>query len=30
MLEAAGWTSPPADALPTGKELVERYLNPLS
>src|SRR5215217_3315431 len=30
MLEAAGWTSPPADALPTGKELVERYLKPLS
>lgn len=29
-LEAAGWAPPPAEALPTGDELVERYLEPLS
>ncbi len=30
MLEAAGWKAPPADELPTGGELVERYLEPLA
>jgi cation diffusion facilitator CzcD-associated flavoprotein CzcO len=30
MLEAAGWTEPDGDALPTGGELVERYLAPLA
>ena len=30
MLEASGWTAPPADELPTGNALVERYLRPLS
>ena len=30
LLEASGWTHPPADALPTGGELVERYLRPLA
>lgn len=29
-LEAAGWEAPPADDLPTGGELVERYLEPLA
>ena len=29
LLEAAGWTAPPPDELPTGAELVERYLRPL-
>jgi hypothetical protein len=29
-LEAAGWTMPDAEALPTGLELVERYLEPLA
>lgn len=29
LLEAGGWTAPPADSLPTGGELVERYLEPL-
>lgn len=29
-LEATGWTPPPAEELPTGQELVERYLEPLS
>ncbi len=30
LLEAAGWRMPPADELPTGAELVERYLQPLA
>lgn len=30
LLESAGWQAPPADALPTGAELVERYLQPLA
>jgi thioredoxin reductase len=30
MLEAAGWTAPDPDALPTGGELVERLLEPLA
>jgi thioredoxin reductase len=30
LLEASGWTPPPGDALPTGRELVERYLQPLA
>ncbi|HEX2078041.1 MAG TPA: NAD(P)-binding domain-containing protein [Longimicrobium sp.] len=30
MLGAAGWTEPDGDALPTGGELVERYLEPLA
>ena len=30
LLEAAGWTAPPIDELPTGAELVERYLRPLA
>jgi hypothetical protein len=30
MLEAAGWTEPDGDALPTGGQLVERYLAPLA
>ncbi|HEY0017249.1 MAG TPA: FAD-dependent oxidoreductase [Longimicrobium sp.] len=30
MLQAAGWTEPDGDALPTGGELVERYLEPLA
>ncbi|SEG75931.1 Pyridine nucleotide-disulphide oxidoreductase [Thermomonospora echinospora] len=30
LLEATGWTAPPADALPTGAELVRDYLIPLS
>ena len=30
LLEADGWSMPQADALPTGGELVERYLLPLS
>jgi thioredoxin reductase len=30
LLEASGWTHPPADGLPTGGELVERYLRPLA
>jgi hypothetical protein len=30
MLEAAGWSSPPPDDLPTGDELYRRYLRPLS
>lgn len=29
-LEATGWRPPPADELPTGAELVERYLRPLA
>ena len=29
-LEAAGWTPPAAEELPTGLELVERYLRPLA
>jgi thioredoxin reductase len=30
LLEASGWRSPDADTLPTGAELVERYLAPLA
>jgi thioredoxin reductase len=30
LLEQAGWTPPPADALPTGGELVSNYLRPLA
>jgi len=30
LLEATGWVHPPEDALPTGAELVEQYLVPLS
>jgi cation diffusion facilitator CzcD-associated flavoprotein CzcO len=30
LLEAAGWPAPDPDALPTGAELVDRYLAPLS
>ncbi|MCX7860800.1 MAG: FAD-dependent oxidoreductase, partial [Chloroflexus sp.] len=30
LLAAAGWQMPPADAFPTGAELVERYLTPLA
>ncbi len=29
-LERAGWTAPPGDALPTGRELVDLYLRPLA
>jgi hypothetical protein len=30
MLQAAGWTQPPANELPTGQELLDRYLRPLA
>ena len=30
LLEAEGWVAPPAEAYPTGGEIVERYLEPLS
>ena len=30
LLERAGWQMPPADELPTGADLVERYLQPLA
>jgi len=30
LLTSAGWTHPPKEALPTGGELVERYLKPLA
>ena len=30
MLEARGWDAPPADAYPTGREIVEQYLQPLA
>jgi len=30
LLRAAGWTPPPADDVPTGGELVARYLEPLA
>jgi cation diffusion facilitator CzcD-associated flavoprotein CzcO len=30
LLDAAGWSAPDLDALPTGAELVERYLQPLA
>lgn len=30
LLEATGWQHPPADALPTGGELVREYLEPLA
>ncbi len=30
LLEAAGWSAPPADELPTGAALYQRYLRPLA
>ncbi len=30
LLAAEGWAAPPADAYPTGDEIVERYLEPLA
>jgi hypothetical protein len=30
LLDAAGWTGPDPDALPTGADLLERYLEPLA
>ena len=30
LLERQGWTAPKADAFPTGRDLVERYLAPLA
>jgi thioredoxin reductase len=30
LLESSGWTRPPAEEHPTGRELVERYLEPLA
>jgi len=30
LLEAEGWTAPPAEAYPTGGEIAERYLEPLA
>ena len=30
LLAGKGWTAPPADAYPTGDEIVERYLEPLA
>ena len=30
LLEATGWTAPPADGYPTGDEIVARYLEPLA
>ncbi len=30
LLEAIGWEMPPADELPTGRELVEQYLQPFA
>lgn len=30
MLEAAGWSAPPAEDLPTGNDLIDRYLLPLA
>lgn len=30
LLEAAGWQAPPDDAIPTGAEIVARYLEPLA
>ena len=30
LLEAEGWVAPPAEAYPTGGEIVERYLEPLA
>jgi Pyridine nucleotide-disulphide oxidoreductase len=30
MLQAAGWPRPPAEQLPTGQELLDRYLRPLA
>jgi NADPH-dependent 2,4-dienoyl-CoA reductase/sulfur reductase-like enzyme len=30
LLEAAGWTRPAAEELPTGQELLDRYLHPLA
>src|SRR5258705_4595737 len=30
LLRRSGWQRPPANALPTGRDLVERYLEPLA
>ena len=30
LLEADGWVAPPAEAYPTGGEIVEQYLEPLA
>src|ERR1700738_5094185 len=30
LLAAAGWEHPPKDDIPTGQELIERYLEPLA
>ena len=30
LLERAGWTRPPGDEYPTGRDIVERYLEPLA
>ncbi len=30
LLESGGWTAPPGDGMPTGGQLVERYLAPLA
>ena len=30
LLEGSGWSPPPLDELPTGQELIERYLRPMS
>jgi hypothetical protein len=30
LLERTGWSAPPADAYPTGDEIVDRYLEPLA
>ena len=30
LLEASGWTAPPGDGMPTGGQLIERYLAPLA
>jgi thioredoxin reductase len=30
LLQGAGWTPPPPEALPTGREIVEQYLGPLA
>src|SRR5665213_3724796 len=30
LLAASGWQHPPMDAIPTGGELVERYLEPVT
>jgi len=30
LLESTGWTPPPPEEMPTGRDLVDRYLQPLS